>query len=203
MSSKPDNILVLAPHTDDGELGCGGSIAKFCYEGATVWYIAFSYIPEFNNGILKIEVQQSADVFGINLLVKDFPVRHFTEHRQEILDFLVYINAIYPPGIVFVPARQDVHQDHQVITDEALRVFKHTTILGYELPWNNFAMDNTVFIPLSKSFMKKKIEAIACYKSQINHLYMSSDIIYSLAKIRGLQIGIEYAESFTVFRWIL
>ena len=71
------NILILAPHTDDGEFGCGGSIAKFINEGSNVFYAAFSTaeksVPKhLPRDILKTEVQEATKRLGIprkNLLI--------------------------------------------------------------------------------------------------------------------------------------
>ena len=73
-----------------------------------------------------------------NLTVHDFDVRTFPEHRQEILELLIEIWNDWQPDCVFMPSVHDVHQDHQTIASEGLRAFKRTTILGYEIPWNNF-----------------------------------------------------------------
>ena len=73
-----------------------------------------------------------------NLTVHDFDVRTFPDHRQEILELLIEIWNDWQPDCVFQPSLHDVHQDHQTIATEGLRAFKRTTILGYEIPWNNF-----------------------------------------------------------------
>ena len=92
-----DKILVLAPHTDDGEFGCGATIAKYIEEGKDVYYVAFSTceesVPEgFPKNILEIEVKKATKELGIkpeNLIIKNYPVRRFSEHRQDILEDLV------------------------------------------------------------------------------------------------------------------
>ena len=90
---KNNRILVLAPHTDDGEFGCGASIAKFIDEGAEVHYAAFSLCEESVSGgyprdILEKELKNATNVWGIrtsNLHIFRYPVRRFAEHRQDIL----------------------------------------------------------------------------------------------------------------------
>ena len=68
----------------------------------------------------------------------DFDVRTFPDRRQEILELLIALWNDWQPDVVFQPSLHDVHQDHQTIAAEGLRAFKRTTILGYEIPWNNF-----------------------------------------------------------------
>ena len=96
-------ILVVSPHTDDGELGCGGSIAKFIEEGNDVEYIALSCceksVPEgCPSDILKREVKKATKVLGITQpILFDFEVREFPKFRQEILDTLIRLkNKIQP-----------------------------------------------------------------------------------------------------------
>ena len=102
MHADYKTIAVLAPHTDDGEIGCGGTIARFVEEGRTVYYIAFSTArtsvrPEFPSNILEIEVMQATAKLGIpenNVILFDFPVRHFPEHRQTILQLPVNVLSL-------------------------------------------------------------------------------------------------------------
>src|SRR5204862_6551712 len=130
--------LVLAPHTDDGEFGCGGTMARLVEAGADVRYVAFSIatrpLPEgFAPDTLAREVREATAELGIpdaNLTVHDFDVRTFPEHRQEILEVLIEIWNDWEPDAVFQPSLHDVHQDHQTIAQEGLRAFKRTTVFG-------------------------------------------------------------------------
>ena len=138
--------LVLAPHTDDGEFGCGGTTARLVEVGCEVRYVAFSIAtrslpPGFPPDTLAREVREATAELGIpesNLTVHDFDVRTFPHRRQDILELLVALWEDWRPDVVFQPSHHDVHQDHQTIAQEGLRAFKRTTILGYEIPWNNF-----------------------------------------------------------------
>jgi len=204
-------ILVLAPHTDDGEFGCGATINKMLANGNEVYYAAFSLAeesvpPPFPKNILEKEVKEATSVIGIDsskLLLYKYRVRHFAFHRQEILEDLVRLNRELRPDLVFMPALHDLHQDHFTISNEGFRAFKHTSILCYELPWNNLNFSTQTFVKLEKHHVEKKIEAIKCYKSQHMKQYASEEFIKSLAITRGVQIGAEYAEVFEVIRWIL
>ena len=138
--------LVLAPHTDDGEFGCGGTIAKLSESGAEVFYVAFSacqqsVLPNFPPDILVTEVKEATQVLGVkgeNLILFDYEVRTFNFHRQEILDDILKLKNDINPDIVFMPTINDIHQDHFTISNEGMRAFKWSTLLCYELPWNNF-----------------------------------------------------------------
>jgi len=204
-------ILVLAPHTDDGELGCGGTIAKLVDEKKQVFYVAFSSaeksIPKgLPKDILKKEIKRVMKILGLperNLILLNYEARNFPQYRQEILEDMVKLNQKIKPDLVFLPSTYDTHQDHQVISQEGFRAFKKVSLLGYELPWNNLTFSTEGFIILKEKDIQKKIKALSCYKSQSAKFYMSGDFIKSLAKTRGVQIGVPYAEAFEVIRWII
>lgn len=205
-------ILVLGPHTDDGEIGCGGSIAKFIEQGKDVFYVAFSTARSssvqngFPENILEIEVKEATKVLGIkksNLILYDFKVRKFPEYRQEILEKMTNLKKDINPDLIFVPSLNDIHQDHQVVAREGLRAFKRHSILGFEEPWNNIIFESRSFIQLEKRHMQKKIDALNCYQSQKRRNYLTEEAIWGIAKLRGTQLEGGYAEAFEVLRWIV
>jgi len=203
-----NRILILAPHTDDGELGCGGTIAKFIEEGREVYCAAFSIAedsvpPGFAKDVLATEFSKAMKTLGLksdNLFVYRYRVRHFLTFRQDILEDIVKLRSLLNPDLVFVPSPNDIHQDHQVITAEGLRVFKKISILGYELPWNNIVFETRSFVKLEKRHVQKKIDALKCYETQMERSYLSEEFIWGLAKTRGTQFESDYAESFEVLR---
>jgi LmbE family N-acetylglucosaminyl deacetylase len=203
-------ILVLAPHTDDGEFGCGGTISRLIEEGNEVWYVAFSaceqsVLPQFPSDILITEVKEATTVLGIkpeNLILKKYEVRTFNYFRQDILDDMIKLRKEINPDMVFIPALTDIHQDHNTIAQEALRAFKFVTVLSYEMPWNNISFQTSSFFKLSESQIQTKVEALKMYKSQAHRPYASEHFIKSLATVRGVQISAQYAETFEVVRWI-
>ncbi|MCO6462326.1 MAG: PIG-L family deacetylase [Saprospiraceae bacterium] len=204
-------IFILAPHTDDGELGCGGTIARAIEEGADVYYIAFSTadksVPkEYPSNQLEIEVREATALLGIkpeNLFVYKYEVRKLNYVRQELLELLMVLRNQHNPDIIFVPSSRDIHQDHSTIAHEAMRAFKTRTIYGYELIWNNIDFRTNAFIVLNEQHINRKISALSAYKTQEGRDYMDPDFIRSLARVRGTQIGKEYAEAFELVRTVI
>jgi len=211
MDFKHQRILVVAPHTDDGELGCGATIAKALEAGAEVRYVAFSTAkesvpPGMPENILEIEVRQATQRLGIdpkNLYVFGYTVRKLNYMRQEVLEDLFRIRTEVNPTLVFIPSLRDVHQDHSTVAMEAVRAFKNHSVLCYELPWNNIDFSNQCFSVVTKAHLERKVEALATYKSQKMRKYMARDFVFGLARTRGVQAGVEYAEVFEVVRWIM
>ena len=211
MFSDFKTAFILAPHTDDGELGCGGTIKKLIENGVSVYYIAFSTAEEsvpdgFPRNQLEYEVRDATKVLNIkeeNLVIYKYPVRKLNYARQDILENLIELRAKYDPDLIFMPSLNDIHQDHKTIAEEGLRAFKNRTLLGYELIWNNLKFDTDCFVSLTKEDIEAKVEALSKYKTQQGREYMSREFILALAKTRGVQIGVKYAETFEVVRWII
>ncbi len=201
-------VLVLAPHTDDGEFGCGGTMSRLVAAGADVRYVAFSIatrsLPEgFPPDTLAKEVREATTELGIpadNLMVHDFDVRTFPQHRQDILELLVELWEEWHPDVVFQPSLSDIHQDHQTIAAEGLRAFKRTTILGYEIPWNNLDFSYQCYFALEREHIERKVAALAKYASQQHRRYANADYVWNVARTHGINVNREYAEVFQVYR---
>lgn len=210
-------ILLLSAHTDDVEMGCGGSVARFIEEGNDIYSVAFSIAEKslpagLPKDTLLYEAKASAEILGIksqNLLIYKYPVREFPKFRQEILEDLVGLNKRIQPDLVLLPSRHDSHQDHHTIAMEGCRAFKSISVLSYEIVWNNVFFEATSFIFLKERHVKKKLDALKCYKSQVLRLKqlgktpIDSRHVKALMEVRGSQIGADYAEAFNVVRWII
>ena len=209
--NKIKNALVLAPHTDDGELGAGGTISKLNEMGVKITYVAFSTakqsVPKkFKSNILKDEVKKATIALGIkpsNLILYDYELRNLGYSRQNILEDLIKLKNKNSFDLVFIPSTNDIHQDHSTIAQEGIRAFKNITILGYELIWNNMNFNTACFIKLNKKHINNKIKALSKYKSQSHRPYMQKIFIESHAITRGVQIGCDFAESFEVIRMVV
>lgn len=211
INNNVKKVLVLAPHTDDGEFGCGGTIAKFIEQGLEVYYAAFSackqsVLKQFPSDILISEVKEATEVLGIkkeNLILFDYEVRTFGYRRQEILQNLTDLKIQIQPDLVFIPSQDDLHQDHATIAMEGLRAFKQTSVFCYEVPWNNISFRTSAFIHLTKKQLDTKVAALKKYKSQAHRNYANQEFIESLARVRGVQVGTDFAETFEVIRWFI
>ncbi len=209
-----NNILILAPHTDDAELGCGGFIIKSIEGKKNIFWVVFSTAEEslpdnMPKDTLKKEfknVLNSLELKSNNSKIFNFKVRHLHENRQEILEELVLIRKEFSPDLVIGPSLNDLHQDHIIVANEMVRAFKGTSsIISYELPWNHITFNTQLFIKLSKNHIQKKFDLLKNYKSQLikERNYFSKEFIFGLAKTRGVQVNAEFAETFEVVRWII
>lgn len=206
-------VLFLSPHTDDVELGAGGTLIKFLEGGHEVFWMVFSTAEDslpagMPKDTLKNEFLEVAGALGLNnnYRIFGFKVRRLHEYRQEVLEELVRMRNEFSPDIVIGPSLHDYHQDHQVVAQEMVRAFKNTSsIISYELPWNHVTFDAQLFVRLNREHIKRKIELLNHYRSQIklNRPFFSADFIEGWARMRGVQVKTEFAEAFEVIRWLL
>jgi LmbE family N-acetylglucosaminyl deacetylase len=203
------SVLVLGAHTDD-EFGCSGTIVRLLEEGSDVHYVAFSIceesVPEgWPKDTLDREAREATRALGIRsdqVTIFRYRVRHFPAFRQEILEEMVQLRQRIKPDLVLLPCLDDIHQDHQVVAREGLRAFKFSSILGYELPMNTLSFQHACFIALTASQLQRKITALMKYETQQFRSYVNDEFVRGLAKVRGVQAGVEFAEAFEVLRLI-
>lgn len=205
-----EKVLILAPHTDDAELGCGGAIAKFLENDTEVHVAAFSTAraslpPGSDPDLLRKEFTEAMKLLNVpedNLYIYDYEVRKLNYHRQEVLEELVKLRRELDPDMVLLPSGSDLHQDHQVVHNEGLRAFKDITVWGYELPWNHITFPAQAFITLNQKHLDSKWTALQAYRSQLKkgRPYFKKDFIKGLASVRGVQVKADYAEAFEVIR---
>lgn len=199
-------ILVLSCHPDDMELSCGATIKRLIDEGKHVKVLCFSYCrksaPLEGSQQIYIEWLKSMDFYGVDHEMHHFPVREFNRHSNEIRDILFDFKNDF--DTIFTLSTQDIHEDHETLTKEACRVFKYSTIMGAELAWNNLEYNNRAFFEITKEQLEFKIKALEIYKTQtqLGRHYFKRESIEGLARVRGMQIAKEYAESFEVIRQV-
>lgn len=207
-------ILILSPHTDDAELGAGATLCKFLEQKHEIHWIVLSTAEEslpnsMPRDTLKKEFLGVMKLLGLgkeHYRIFNFQVRRLHEHRQEILEELVKTRKDFSPDLVIGSSPNDHHQDHQVVTNEMIRAFKDTSsIICYELPWNQIQFDAQMFVKLERKHIEEKVDLLKTYKSQIilNRPYFSEQFLLGWARVRGVQVKTEFAEAFEVIKWIL
>jgi LmbE family N-acetylglucosaminyl deacetylase len=192
-------ILCLGAHPDDIELGAGGTIALGEKE---VVGITFTCQSAFKH--LLPEMLNSWKILGIKYVPEfDQNHKHRDLDRQAILDTMIRIREHFKPEVVLTHSSFDTHQDHKVIHEETARAFKHSTILGYCLPWNDInGSSYRHFEKLPAEVVKRKFAALCEYKSQSERTYFNLEYQKALLLVNGQQCGSRFAEKFEVIRQI-
>ncbi len=196
-------VLFIGAHPDDIELGCGALIAHIIPQ-SEVMCVTLSdnqKNPELTN--LPAEHFRSMAVLGVpekNVILGQFETRRFPECRQEILEYMIQLNKSFQPEIVFVHTRADIHQDHATITEEGLRAFRGTTVLGYDVLRSSYGFFPNFLVEVTKEEAECKIAALAEYKTYASKYYFDPSITRSTMIRHGALAERPFAEGFDIIR---
>ena len=198
-------IFFIGAHPDDIEIGCGALIANI-QKSTEVFCITLSDNQE--NPLLKNvvrELYESMRILGVDekhVFLENFKTRRFKHSRQEILEYLFSMNKRYQPDMVFVHSNADLHQDHGTATQESLRVFRGTSLFGYDVIRSSYGFFPTLLIEVNESDVEKKIEALAAYQTYKTKYYFSPELTRAIMIRNGAISEKKYAEGFEILRMI-
>lgn len=190
-------VLFLAAHTDD-EITSAASLLKHIEAGDRVTYIAFSFCE--NTQLIKECLAAGKELGFHDMEILNFHRRIFPQQRQAILDKLIELREKISPDVVFCPSSADIHQDHNVLHQEAVRAFRDHTIFGYDMAWNNVSVTLNSHYEVTEAQVDKKIKALKNYSSQSLRSYFNEDFLKGLARVRGVQFRCQYAEAFEAIK---
>lgn len=196
-------LLFLGAHPDDIELGCGALIANVAEKAEVV---AITLSDNQRNPKLKNvvdELHRSMQVLGVssrNVFVEAFETRNFPRDRQQILEYLYEVNRDHQPDIVFVHTRADIHQDHAVVTKEALRAFRGRTVLGFDVLRSSYGFFPHFLARVDATDVERKIRALAEYKTYADRYYFRPEVVRSTLVRHGALAEVDYAEGLDILR---
>ena len=197
---KIQRILCLGAHSDDIEIGCGGTLLNLAQQhpGLEVVWVVFSAADR-----RAAEARRSARSFlqGVarrRVLVKQFRMSYFPFEGARIKEFFEHLKDVTQPDLVFTHYRDDRHQDHRVVSDLAWNTFRNHLILEYEIPKydGDLGIPNA-FVPLSDEISQKKVRLLMQhFQTQSNKHWFSEDLFLALMRLRGMECGVHHAEAF-------
>jgi N-acetylglucosamine malate deacetylase 1 len=198
-----ETVLCIGAHPDDIELGCGALITEI--SGRTnVVCVTLSdnqENPDLPN--LVEEHRESMAILGVkpdNDILYPFTTRRFQSVRQEILEVFIGLKEKYHPEVVFVHTAQDIHQDHKTVTEEALRAFRGTTLLGFDVLRSSYGFFPHFLVEVSEESVNTKIKALNAYKTYSDKYYFDNNILYATAIRHGALAERPFAEGFDILR---
>ena len=200
--SAPIKLLLLGAHSDDIEIGCGGTVLELLssYSNVHVVWVVFSSAPERER-----EARKSAALFlqraaTQQVVVKNFRDGYFPYEGAAIKEFFEQLKNEVDPDLIFTHYRGDRHQDHRTISDLTWNTWRRHLILEYEIPKydGDLAVPNA-FVPLSQAVCVRKIQTILdVFRTERNKAWMSEDTFQAILRLRGVECGApeKYAEAF-------
>jgi LmbE family N-acetylglucosaminyl deacetylase len=198
-------VFFIGAHPDDIEIGSGALISHIVGQ-AEVLCITLSdnqKNPSLAN--VLIEHNKSMAILGVapqNVIVGEFETRRFPHFRQEILEYLIELKNQYQPEIVFTHSRADIHQDHAATTEECLRAFRGTTVLGFDVLRSSYGFFPNFLVEVTDKDVDTKIAALAEYKTYSNKYYFDPAITRATVIRHGALAERPFAEGFDILRVI-
>jgi LmbE family N-acetylglucosaminyl deacetylase len=200
--AHPARLLVIGAHSDDIEIGCGGTILKLVEEGAisAICWVVLSGIGERG-----AEAEASAhallnEAVEKRVIVREFKDSFFPYDGGEIKAFFESLKHEFSPDIIFTHQRQDLHQDHRLSCELTWNTFRDHLILEYEVPKYDGDMGSpNVFVPLEDAFCRRKVDhLLGHFASQRDKRWFREDLFSGLLRLRGMecQSPTSYAEAF-------
>lgn len=196
-------VLFLGAHPDDIELGCGALIhhIKGMSDLLCVTLSDNQKNPDLKN--VKDEHLHSMAVLGVpkeKVLFGPFTTRIFHDSRQEILEYFLKLRKDFQPDIIFVHSKQDVHQDHNTMTDEALRAFRGISVLGFDVVRSSYGFFPHFLVEVTEEDVNKKIEALSQYETYRDKYYFNNELTRSIMVRHGALAEVQFAEGFDILR---
>jgi N-acetylglucosamine malate deacetylase 1 len=196
-------VCFIGAHPDDIELGCGALISNI-FNRAEMMCVTLS--DNQKNPALKNLVEEhynSMAQLGLpreNVLLESFTTRRFPQDRQEILEYLYQLNKKFHPEIVFTHTRSDIHQDHVQVTEEVLRAFRGTTVLGYDVTRSSYGFFPHFLVEVTEKDLEHKIAALSQYSTYNDKYYFSPELIRATLIRHGALAEVPFAEGFDILR---
>lgn len=195
--------MFLGAHPDDIELGCGALIAHIVNQTEVLCATLSDNQKNPDLSHLVEEHYESMAVLGVpeeQIVLGAFETRRFPHLRQEILEYLIQLKRSFKPEIVFVHTKADIHQDHQTVTEEALRAFRGTSVLGYDVIRSSYGFFPSFLIEVSEADVDKKIAALSKYSTYASRYYFEPEITRATLVRNGAICERRYAEGFDILR---
>ena len=195
-------VLCLGAHSDDIEIGCGGTLLHLlaAHRQVDLTWVVFSSGARRKAEALKSARQFLQRADRSTVIVKNFPGSFFPFKGERIKTFFERLKAQCAPDVIFTHYRHDLHQDHRVICDFTWNTWRNHLILEYEIPKydGDLGIPNA-FVPLSEAMVKQKVRILmSIFTTQRSKQWFSEDTFLSLARIRGIECNSpgRYAEAF-------
>lgn len=195
-------ILCLGAHCDDLEIGCGGAVLKLTDVPNPP---AFTWVVFSSDSRREAEAMRSAEIFlrgapRSRIVIKKFRDGFLPYDGGLVKEAFEELKGTVAPDLVLTHYRNDLHQDHRLISELTWNTFRHHLILEYEIPkYDGDLGTPNVFLPLDESLCRRKLETIlTCFRSQKDKRWFSEDVFRSLLRLRGLECNApdNYAEAF-------
>jgi len=207
--NKKFKILLLGSHCDDIEIGCGGTLLKLVdlIKNLDICWVVFS-----SGTMRKKEALSSArailkKVKSRNIVINNFKNGFFPYIGNDIKEYFEQLKIEFCPDLIFTHYRDDLHQDHRVVSDLTWNTFRDHLIYEYEIPkYDGDIGTPNLYVNLDESLCRKKVNYLMKYfKTQREKRWFTDDLFFSMMRVRGMESNspTKYAEGFYVRKIVI
>jgi LmbE family N-acetylglucosaminyl deacetylase len=200
LATSINRVLCLGAHSDDIEIGCGGTILKLIEHNPK---LEFFWVVFSGDADRAKEARASAERFldgaaAAKILTLEFQDTLFPTQFAALKDAFAGIRNGFAPDLIFTQYRDDRHQDHRTLSDLTWNAFRDHAILEYEIPkFDGDLGQPNVFVDLPEETVRRKIELLMdCFGTQRGKHWFSPDTFEGLLRLRGLESATRFAEGF-------
>ena len=196
-------VLFLGAHPDDIEIGCGALIHNIVNKTEILCVTLSDNQKNPDLKKVKNEHLESMKVLGVpeeKVVFGPFETRVFPDSRQNILEYFLKLRKDFKPDLILTHSKQDVHQDHNTMTDEALRAFRGITVLGFDVVRSSYGFFPNFLVEVTEEDVNKKIEALSQYATYQDRYYFNAELTRSIMVRHGALAERPFAEGFDILR---
>lgn len=196
-------ILFIGAHPDDIELGCGAFLHHIIPDSEV---LCVTLSDNQKNPSLKNIVSEHLASFAVlgvpesQIIIEQFETRKFPDKRQEVLEYMLKLRRDFKPDMVFVHTKSDIHQDHNVVTEEALRAYRGTTVLGFDVVRSSYGFFPQFLVEVNQADVDAKLAALAEYRTYLDKYYFDPALLRATMVRHGALAESPYAEGFDILR---
>ncbi len=198
-------VLFLGAHPDDIEIGCGALIHNIVNKTEILCVTLSDNQKNPDLKKVKNEHLESMKVLGVpeeKVAFGPFETRVFPDLRQDILEYFLKLRREFKPDLIFTHSKQDVHQDHNTMTDEALRAFRGITVLGFDVVRSSYGFFPHFLVEVTEEDVNKKIKALSQYATYQDRYYFNAELTRSIMVRHGALAERPFAEGFDILRFV-
>ena len=183
-------LLCLGAHSDDIEIGCGGTIQRVVAEvpGLVVRWIVFSGGERRGTEARNSAAAVLENVSEKQIEILGFRDGYFPSERADIKDFFEAVKRDFDPSLILTHWQNDAHQDHRLLAELTFNTFRDHLVLEYEIPKYDGDLGNpNFFVPLTRAQLQSKIDNISChFVSQRGRNWFVDETFVAMARLRGI-----------------
>jgi LmbE family N-acetylglucosaminyl deacetylase len=208
-NNQPIKILCLGAHSDDLEIGCGGTLLELLkkYPNLEIYWVVFSSNTTRANEAISSANDLLGEIPARTIVTKEFQESYFPYIGKEIKDYFEELKKQFAPNLIFTHRRDDMHQDHRLVSELTWNTYRNHLILEYEIPkYEGDLGSPNLYVHLDQETCNRKVQLILQhFKSQTTRQWFSRDTFRSILNLRGVESNSPsgYAEGFYCRKFVL